>query len=188
MGFRMSWVAGAIAIGGMIGMQAQAAVVNGGFETGDFTGWIVTGDAGWTGVDASAAHSGAYGAYFGEAVPGSSIAQTIATLAGATYQVEFWLQLDDSSTPNAFSWSWDGMEQQSLVDGAGFSYAHFSKSLTATSDTTTLQFNLLNAQSFYLLDDIAVSTAVPEPGSVALALLALTALGVTRRQRTASVA
>lgn len=43
----------------------SAQITNGGFETGDFTGWTLGGNTGYTGVTGSYAHSGNFGAYFG---------------------------------------------------------------------------------------------------------------------------
>ena len=40
-------------------------VTNGGFETGDFTGWTQSGNTGSTGVGNAIAHSGSWGAFFG---------------------------------------------------------------------------------------------------------------------------
>lgn len=185
MRFRMIPIAAAASVA-LLAAGAQAAIVNGGFETGDFSGWTVVGSTDWTGVDASVARSGQYGAYFGEATPGNSISQTFSTVVGANYLVEFWLQLDDSAAPNAFSWSWNDVEQEgALEDAAGFSYTRFSKYLTATSESTTLSFNLLNAQSFFLLDDITVTApaSVSEPSGIALACAALFGLGVASRRR-----
>ncbi len=172
-------------------LPAQAAIVNGGFETGDFSGWTVAGDTGYTGVDAFAANSGSYGAFFGEERPGSSIEQTFATTAGASYLIEFWLQLDDSAVPNSFSWSWDGVSQALLIDESAFGYTHFSGVVTATSSLSTLRFDVMNEQSFFLLDDVSASMQVPEPASAALALIAFAAMGAgvtTRRRRSASTA
>lgn len=163
-------------------LPAQASIVNGGFETGDFTGWTVLGGADYTGVDPFAARSGAFGAFFGEEAPGSSIEQSFATTAGASYLVEFWIQLDDSAVPNAFAWSWNGVTQTLLTDADGFGYASFSAIVKATASTSTLRFDFMNEQSFFLLDDVSV-TGVPEPASAALALMALAAVGAASNRR-----
>ena len=159
-----------------------AGVLNGGFETGNFIGWTVGGGLGFTGVDSFAAKTGSFGAYFGEDAPGSSISQTVTTVIGTLYLVEFWVQLDDSAIPNAFSWSFGGMAQPgSLTNAAGFDYRRASALITATSTTSNLQFNFLNQQSYYLLDDVSV-TAVPEPTALVLFIAGLGGILVARRR------
>ncbi|MFT3821450.1 MAG: PEP-CTERM sorting domain-containing protein [Rubrivivax sp.] len=184
MNLKTSMIGLATAAGLLLGLPAQASLVsNGGFETGDFSGWTVTGTQDFSGVDASAAHGGLYGAYFGEDAPGNRISQTLATSAGATYLVEFWLQLDDGAVPNAFSWSWDGVTQApALIDADGFGYTHFSALVTASAGATALSFEFTNPQSFFLLDDVSVNANVPEPASMALAMAALFGLGVSARR------
>ena len=56
--------------GAMLGFWASAAtaqnlITNGGFETGNFSGWTQSGNTGFTGVDGGSANSGSFGASFG---------------------------------------------------------------------------------------------------------------------------
>jgi hypothetical protein len=145
----------------VLSLHANAQVANGGFETGDFTGWLQTGDVSFSGVDSLAANAGSFGAFFGPTAVGG-ISQSFATLANTTYRVSFSLALQDSSQPNSFSWSWNGVTQTPvLTNAAGFGYTAFSSSVLATGGSSTLAFNFRDPQSFWLLDNVAVA-AVPE--------------------------
>jgi hypothetical protein len=73
-------------------------IVNGGFETGDFTGWTTTPAAsgsffGVVNNGVPFLHSGNYAAMFHGETEDSfdSISQTLATVPGLTYTVDFWL-------------------------------------------------------------------------------------------------
>ena len=65
-------------------------VVNGGFESGNFTGWTPWGNTASVRVDTTnAVHSGDYGAVFGE--PGlGGIEQSLVTTQGQEYLLSFW--------------------------------------------------------------------------------------------------
>src|SRR5213080_648965 len=106
--------------------EAGAQVVNGGFETGTFSGWTQTGDTSFSGVDPVAAQSGAFGAFFGPTAIGG-ISQSFATAAGSTYQVRFALALLDPAPPTSFSWTWNGVTQSPvLTNSPAFNFTNFS--------------------------------------------------------------
>jgi hypothetical protein len=108
---------------------AQADVVNGGFETGTFAGWTLTGDTSFSGVDPSAARSGNYEAFFGPTTVGG-ISQAFATTANTAYVVTFSLALLDSARPNSFAWTWNGdTESPTLSNAAAFAYTDFSSTV-----------------------------------------------------------
>jgi hypothetical protein len=179
-------VAPTLALFALTALPAHADVTNGGFETGDFTGWVQTGDTGFSGVDFFSARSGTYGAFFGPTEVGG-ISQSFATVAATSYRVSFSLRLDDSSIPNSFSWSWNGVAQGlSFNNAAGFGYTDFSSVISATGATSTIAFNFRNPQSFWELDNVSVTiAAVPEPETYALMLAGVGALGaIARRRRT----
>ena len=68
---------------------AHANVNNGGFESGTFDGWTLTGDTGFAGVGEDIGHAGEFGAFFGpEGV--ASLSQVISTVPGTRYTVRFW--------------------------------------------------------------------------------------------------
>lgn len=171
--------AGGVAVALAAASAAHAnQVVNGGFETGDFSGWsTVIGP--FSGVDAVAAHSGSFGAFTGEFDTVGTISQDIATVAGTSYSVEFWLR-SDGETPNRFFVSWDGVALMDATDLAAFPYTHYVLNAVAAGATTTLQFGFRNDNGFTEFDDISV-TAVPEPSSYVLFGLGLLTLGWMRR-------
>jgi hypothetical protein len=161
---RMGAIAAALLLASATGAQAADLLVNGDFEAGDLSGWSATGPLDFAGADAFAAHSGGYGAFFGPETP-VTMSQSVATTAGGTYEVSFWLSLQDSAQPNNFSWTWNGVTQAvSFDNAAGFGYEKFTALVTGGDASSTLSFNFTDPQSFWLLDDVSVA-AVPEPST-----------------------
>jgi hypothetical protein len=163
----------------------RAGVINGGFETGDFTGWTQFGDTSFTGVDGFAPHSGNFAAFFGPIDTGG-ISQTLTTVAGTAYNIQFWMQnegdVNGDNSPNSFAVNWDGGAAEiTLINAGAFGYTLYAFNAIATSATTDLTFSFTHLPAFWDLDDVTVT--VPEPGSLALLALAGGMLGFARRRR-----
>ncbi|HUI25923.1 MAG TPA: PEP-CTERM sorting domain-containing protein [Candidatus Kryptonia bacterium] len=158
-------------------------LINGDFETGDFTGWTQFGDTSFSGVDTSDPEAGSFAAFFGPLDTGG-ISQTIQTIPGAVYIVTFWLQSEEDvngeSTPNFFEFDWGGVPELTLSDAPANPYTLYTFALVATSTSTTLTFAFENLPAFW---DFDTASAVPEPGSLALVALGGALVAFVRRRR-----
>jgi hypothetical protein len=176
-------------LGPGITQSARANLItNGGFETGDFSGWTVMGiDNDVVGNQPfTPPHSGNYQALFGY-LPNSITSQNVATTPGSSYIVTFWLAADISHSGSpSFSVNWGGSTIFNYVfpSGGSFGYTEYTFNVNALSAATPLQFqfNSIFGNLFYL-DDISVTPAnVPDGGST-VALLGFALLGVVVLRR-----
>ncbi len=158
-------------------------VKNGGFETGDFSNWHLSGNTGGTartsaartsafGVDHDSAHTGNYGAF---ASPNGSLGflrQTLDTVAGATYQLSFWLQAAGGEAAQAasaahpldFQVFWNGdLIYETFAPPAAYTHFTFS-GLTTDCDCIALTFGFRNDFGSFHLDDVVggIAPQVPE--------------------------
>lgn len=174
-------------------------IVNGGFETGDFTGWTVVDPSGFTIVTATftsptngltyTPNSGTYFAALGAENGDGTVSQTFADVAGATYNVSFYLA-SDGLTPNDFAVNGPGaLFIPTQTDITASPYLEYFGTFTGTgSDTIT--FIARDDPGFLSLDDVSVTlVAVPEPATWATMILGLGLAGVAlRRRRTLAAA
>jgi hypothetical protein len=161
--------------GGALGRQFtllvnEPLVLNGGFETGDFTDWTLSNDNSQSEVVASAygisPHSGSYFAALGAQNSPGYLSQTLPTAANQSYLLSLYL---DSPThvgqiyefPNDFSISWNGnalFSQTNIPPTGGWTNLQFI--VTATSSSTVLQFGELDDRLYLGLDDVTL-TPIP---------------------------
>ena len=151
----------------------QPILANGGFETGDFSYWILANDNGtYNFVDNSSlipqirAHSGTHYAALGQSnTPLATLTQTMPTIPGRYYNISYWLtnpNLGNGTIPNEFSVTWNGTvlyDHINLPTSAAWTKTQFI--VMATDTTTTLQFAFRNDYSDFGFDDVAV-TLLPE--------------------------
>ncbi|HLK64003.1 MAG TPA: PEP-CTERM sorting domain-containing protein [Bryobacteraceae bacterium] len=177
-----------------------AGIINGDFETGDFTGWTVL-STDHTGVTSGpcpngipitcSPHTGTFAAYFGNTVPGG-VTQAVATDPTLTYTVDFWVKLFGSgigaSTPNEFQVRWDGSTLTDLVNMSDVNWEHMTFSnLSASSLSTTLAFNITDMADWIGLDDVSVSATgtaavAPEPATLSLLAVGIALIAALRRK------
>jgi hypothetical protein len=133
-------------------------VTNGGFETGDFSGWTQSGDTGATGVIRSPVHSGTYAAEFGPNTLGF-LSQTLATTPGTSYTLTFWLSHPYSDAGQGTEWlvRVGGATLMDVHDPGNFGYTQFTFAFTATGSTTALQFGFAEPPDYFYLDDVTVT-------------------------------
>ena len=139
-------------------------VVNGGFETSDFTGW-----PGWTlsgnvaplsyGPQTfliNTAQSGQSAAGLGPVGSDGTLSQDIQTTAGQHYTLSFWLA-NASGGPNDFTATWNGQALLALVDESAQGYTEYTFDVVGTAPTSHLEFDFRQDPSYWSLDSISVT-------------------------------
>ncbi len=137
-------------------------VQNGGFETGDFSGWTTSGnfDSFDCFVDAYDAYSGLYGAGLGPVGPLGYLSQSLSTTVGQRYLVSCWL-FCDGTTPNQFSVSWGGSSLFDQLDIGFTGWTNLQFQVAATASKTRLTLGFRNDYSWFSLDDVSVLELPP---------------------------
>lgn len=146
---------GNISADAVFAAPAPSLVINGGFETGDFTGWTVNDPTDFTFVDTGNAHSGNFSAYFSAIGTDGTISQTIVTVPGRHYTFSFWLY-SDGATPNHFSASFGGTTVFSVTNDPAHGYVQHTFDVVATGTSTVIRFAGRNDQGFLQLDDVSL--------------------------------
>ena len=165
--------------------QAVELVTNGGFETGNFSGWTLGGNTGFTSVGTGTPHSGTYAADLGPIGSQGTLSQSLATIAGHSYNISFWLQ-HDGGTPNNFQAFFDGAPILLDLNNAGaFTYFNFTFSAVGSAPSL-LEFRYQQDPAYWHLDDVSVTgdrAPVPEPATWAMMLLGFGGIGLAMRRR-----
>lgn len=111
----------------------------------------------------------------------SRVSQDIPTVAGATYSIEFDIASISTNTDSSVTVTFGGVQAVSTSNTSFPSWKHLSGTALATSDLTTLMFNVQTPPGWYYLSNVSV-TAVPEPASYALLAGGMAALAMLRRK------
>jgi subtilase family serine protease len=140
----------------------QSIVKNGGFETGDFTGWtlnassqydLVTTSSGWV-------HSGSHGAALGQSGSLGYLSQTLATSPGQNYLLSLWVanpQTPYGATPNQFLVQWNGTTLFNKANLPFTTWTNLQFVVTAASTSTVLRLGFEDTPYYLSLDDISVN-------------------------------
>ena len=188
-------------------LGAQAAtcpsgnlVTNCGFETGDFSGWTLSGidfdqgnEGNLFGVEGSdpfgpGPHSGNSQAYFADQFANPlTMSQSIATTAGTQYTIAFWMAeaTDGPGTQHdQLSVSFGGASLPTLTNVTDQGYTEYTFTGTGNAGSTLLSFTFGNDIGQFQIDDIGVTgpaPAIPEPSMLAMFGLGALALAARRK-------
>jgi hypothetical protein len=165
------------------GAVAANLLVNGSFETGDFTGWTLGGntDPSAAGVQCgggSFVRDGMCSAYSAAIGTPVTFSQTMSTVAGKAYEIDFWALFDGGNT-SSFAATFGGTSLDNLHNPTGT--LNFTSDVVATGSSTTLTFSIRDDPGFIFLDAVNVSP-IPEPATFGLLGLGMAAVAIRRRQ------
>ncbi len=151
--------------------SGQDLIANGGFETGDFSGWALSGNVGpflSYGPQAfmvNSAKSGSYAAGFGPVGSDGKLSQDIPTTAGQHYTLDFWLANASGGTDD-FAVKWNGQTLLAMVNQSAQGYTEYKFDVVGTAGTSHLEFDFRQDPSYWSIDSISLAPAgasVPPP-------------------------
>jgi len=137
----------------------QSIVSNGGFETGDFSGWNLNATSTQVGNLSGLVHSGHYGAGLGQPSTLGYLSQTLPTTAGQTYRLSLWIDNPKNphgAAPNEFLVQWGATAIYDGVDLPFGTWTNLQFIVTAASSGSLLQFGFQDDPYYLGLDDISV--------------------------------
>jgi hypothetical protein len=141
----------------------QNLVVNGGFETGNFSGWIMDAASTQVGNRTGLVHAGRYGAQLGQTNTLGELSQNLPTIAGQTYLLSFWLTNPNNAlgaTPNAFQVQWEGETIYHAENLPFQKWTNLQFTVTATNSGSRLEFDFQDDPYYLGLDDVSVKLVV----------------------------
>jgi PKD repeat protein len=160
--------AAAFSFGSTIAVSNLSLVKNGGFETGDFTNWTLTGDIDYAFVSSDFVNSGTYGASLGTFGGYGFLSQNLATTPGITYILSLWLDSPDGELPNEFAVSWNGTNLFDAVNMPAFGWTNLQFRVVATGPLTSLTFTYYDDATYLGLDDVSVQPLTFQVNSIGL--------------------
>jgi len=165
-------------------------VQNCGFEAGPYgeaqpTDWAFSTTAATSSsYIAGTANSGSNAYNFGATSPGfDTISQTLATTNGQAYTLSFYLEGDTAAGPsNELQASWNGTPVFTKTNDTSADYHLYSVGVTGTGSDTVAFSGYDDNTGFIYLDDVSLTVAVPEPVTLLVLGVGLSALGAVRRR------
>jgi VCBS repeat-containing protein len=151
--------------GSMTEDRGPSTVVNGGFETGDLTGWTASSSLVHAAFVGNGGEFGNYAAELSPTFTTQTLSQAIATAPGQHYTLSFFIAGDSEAGSNSISVEWDGITVLALADVFSGGYVHYSFDVIgdASLSTTSLQFSYADDGIGMHVDEVKVEAASGPP-------------------------
>lgn len=187
----------AIAVAGLIAAAAvpagAATIINGSFETGNFSGWTLSSSGGLTGstiVSTAQADAGLYSARFRTGTGNFRIiSQTVATNVGQNYLLRYSMLNQGARAFDTIDVTTGGTTI-SFGNRSPFGWTQFVQGFQATSTSTLIRFAVKHTGgttgNYLYLDKVSLS--VPEPSTWAMLIVGFGLVGAAGRRRRISLA
>jgi Protein of unknown function (DUF642) len=160
-------VGGQSSSGGQTSSGGQNLLVNGSFESGDYTGWTLGGNYkplsyGDQTFIVTGAESGNYAAGLGSVGSDGTLSQNVQTTAGQQYTVSFWLANQGAGSDD-FTVTWNGQTLLALADKPAQDYTQYSFTVAGTAGTSHLEFDARQDPAYWSLDNVSVVAVGSQP-------------------------
>ncbi|SPE51429.1 putative Tripeptidyl-peptidase I [Verrucomicrobia bacterium] len=140
-----------------VSISVTPLIINGDFETGDFTGWTLSGNTNVMQVTTNTfyVHSGSYGAALGSDGSLGFLSQNVPTMPGARYTLSLWFRSDGMIT-NQFQIIWNSSILYNAMNLPLGSWTNFQFTVTAISTNSVLKVGSRDDPFFLALDDVSL--------------------------------
>ena len=139
----------------------MAQSTNGGFETGDLTGWGSDQEGAAVTSDPRYVHSGIYGLRLGTVGSLGHLTQTLPTISGSNYLISFWLNNTTGANPNEFKVMWNHSLLYHAINMPTLAWTNIQLTVAASTSNDTLQLAFRQDPQYLGLDDVSVTTIAP---------------------------
>ena len=133
-------------------------LVNGGFETGDLSGWTASSSAIRAQLLGFGGELGNYAVSLGPTASTETLSQLVPTVLGERYVVSFYVLGDPEGSSNALTVTWDGATLVALSDVFG-GITRYSFDVVGNGGFMELRFSYLDDGTGLFVDQVSVAPA-----------------------------